>query len=242
MLDLLFGRIDVEVMDARATEQAILHVIRKAQEGEQLWLISPYASYDKLGTIRREIEGACDRKVEVFVVVRDEPEQTDGALAALRSAVAKGLELLAVERLHAKIYWSTSRVVFGSANLLDGSFDKSVEIGFKAKAGSLHERIGAFIDEEVAAKARKLSSDGKRASVPRKPPAQRSAVASRGGHCIRCAAGIPLNVGRPYCREHYEAWAKYKNPDYKDAFCHGCGAKFAASMARPLCPTCYRSA
>lgn len=232
----------IEVLDARQTETAILDLIDAADGDADLWLISPYASFDTLTTIRRRIETRCSDGARIKVVVRDEKEQTGAAAKALAAAMKSGLELFAVKRLHAKIYLGEEFMVAGSANLYDGSFDKSVEIGFVAQEGSsLYGKVQEFIELHIVPQARRI--DGKTSSATRKPRAKSAPTTSgsRQGYCIRCATSIPRDTSRPYCREHYESWAKFKNPGYVDKVCHGCGTKFSATMAKPVCSKCYRA-
>lgn len=232
----------VDVVDARQTETAILDLIEAADDESELWLISPYNSFDKLSTIRRRIEDQCADGAQIKVVIRDEREQIEGAVKALATAMRSGLELYAVKRLHAKIYLGSEFMIAGSANLYDGSFDKSIEIGFIANEGSgIYAKVQEFIETKIMPNARRV--DGKSAS-PRKASratSPRVRGSTKQARCIRCSKAIPSNSKRPYCKEHYESWSKFKNRDYVDKVCHGCGTEFPATMARPLCPPCFRS-
>ena len=51
---------------------------------------------------------------------------------------------------------------------------------------------------------------------------------------------MPANAGQPYCNSHYRSWSRYKNDDYEEKQCHKCGKEQKATMAKPVCPACYR--
>ncbi|MCB0707593.1 MAG: phospholipase D family protein [Saprospiraceae bacterium] len=43
------------------------------------------------------------------------------------------------------------------------------------------------------------------------------------GYCIRTGIEIPFNPGKPFSPEAFKLWSKYKNPDYKEKYCHKTG-------------------
>jgi len=56
------------------------------------------------------------------------------------------------------------------------------------------------------------------------------------GFCIRTGEKIPFNLQKPYSEKAYKSWAQYKNPDYKEKFCHKTGqpSNGKTSMANPV--------
>jgi hypothetical protein len=56
------------------------------------------------------------------------------------------------------------------------------------------------------------------------------------GYCIRTGEQIPFNTQRPYSEKAYRSWAQYKNPNYKEKFCHKTGqpSDGKTSMANPV--------
>ena len=61
------------------------------------------------------------------------------------------------------------------------------------------------------------------------------------GYCMRCGASIALDKTKPYCFDCYNVWKKYKDPQYKEKFCHICGSPTrSVSMDKPMCTTCFR--
>jgi len=45
------------------------------------------------------------------------------------------------------------------------------------------------------------------------------------GYCIRTGVPILFNPKKPFSAEAYKAWGVYKNPDYKEQYCHKTGVK-----------------
>lgn len=56
------------------------------------------------------------------------------------------------------------------------------------------------------------------------------------GFCIRTGEQIPFNIQKPYSDKAYKSWAQYKNPNYKEKFCHKTGqpSNGNTSMAKPI--------
>lgn len=46
---------------------------------------------------------------------------------------------------------------------------------------------------------------------------------SKMGYCIRSGKQIPFNPQKPMSDDAYHSWAKFKNPDYAEKFCHFSG-------------------
>jgi len=99
-----FGKANA-LLETREIERDLSSLLLEAQEGEQVWLISPYVTMDKLSSLKRIISDVAARGVEINFVVRDEPEQITPAQKHLADAIENGLKLYAFQRLHAKVYW-----------------------------------------------------------------------------------------------------------------------------------------
>lgn len=56
------------------------------------------------------------------------------------------------------------------------------------------------------------------------------------GYCIRTREEIPFNLQKPYCEKAYKSWAQYKNPNYKEKYCHKTGKESngKTSMNNPI--------
>lgn len=58
------------------------------------------------------------------------------------------------------------------------------------------------------------------------------------GYCIRTGGIIALNMKAPLSKSAYRSWAKYKNVNYKEEYCHKCGEKAKTTIKTPLCKKC----
>jgi hypothetical protein len=69
-------------------------------------------------------------------------------------------------------------------------------------------------------------------------------VTGEAAYCIRCGKGMPkFDMQKPYCDKCYASWARYKNPKYKEKFCHACGSdstKSVISFEKPTCKDCFK--
>jgi hypothetical protein len=56
------------------------------------------------------------------------------------------------------------------------------------------------------------------------------------GFCIRTGKSIPFNPSKPMCKEAYDSWARYKNFDFKENYCHKTGKPSGGktSMGNPI--------
>jgi hypothetical protein len=56
------------------------------------------------------------------------------------------------------------------------------------------------------------------------------------GYCIRTGVEIPFDPEKPLCEQAYASWARYKNPDFKEKFCHKTGKPSfgKTSMRNPI--------
>lgn len=61
-------------------------------------------------------------------------------------------------------------------------------------------------------------------------------TATEFGFCIRTGEKIPFNPSKPYSDKAYKSWAQYKNPNYKEKYCHKTGkaSDGKTSMANPI--------
>lgn len=235
-----------KVLKTLEIEEAFTVGLQESQRDEEVWIISPYNTIDKLGTIRRAIIVACKRGVRVKYVVRDETAQVEGARLALVEAMENGLELFALVRLHAKLYWFQGQfAIVTSVNMVDTSFDKSTELGLQVPAGGLFDDLKKWINDEVMPDARRVRlGTGTAPSTTERPPAQRKDTAPKAtrneGFCLRCGKSISLNKNAPYCLDDYKVWVQFGNTGFVEKFCHACGAKSETTMDRPVCRTCFR--
>ncbi len=233
------------VMATRQVEECLNENIADLQEGDEAWVITPYATMGALGHQRRALAEASKRGGIISFVVRDEASQVGPAERDLLEACSNGMRLYGFHRLHAKLYWfENGDAIVTSANLIDGSFEASTEIGICVPGGSLHGELRNWITIEIEPQLRLLGASKKgRSTTPRNTAQSRhqaSAVAQGSGRCIRCGKSIPKDLSRPYCLAHYKSWAMYSNPEYGEKQCHICGIEAKTSMEKPRCYACFK--
>lgn len=244
------------ILETREIEDQLLRAIGFLDKGYSAWIITPYLTIDKLSTIRRALSEACKRGAEINVVVRDEPDQVNPSQKGLAEAIEHGLKLYAMTRLHAKLYlFEGDCGIVTSANLVDGSFEASTELGLLVPSGTLHEGLREWISKNVEPKMRSIESKPSRESqqksrlkveVPQKSnqqqEEQKQPKQNKGtGFCIRCKTEIPLAADRPYCLEHFRSWSYYSNPDFEEKVCHVCGKANKSTMIKPVCYDCFKA-
>lgn len=233
-----FGK-SVRLLKTRDVEQDLNGLFLNVEKDDEVWIITPYATMDKLTALRRVISETAARGVNVSFVVRDQPDQVEPAKKHLKEAVENGLKLYSFHRLHAKVYWfEFNGSILTSANLVDGSFESSTEIGLGIEPGKLHDDIRNWIDDVIKPGLKSLSNPPKEKHLPTK---RITTKAKKGeGYCIRCKKGIPFNPEKPYCLTHYKSWAKYENLDYEEEYCLKCGKSNHSTMKKPVCYSCYK--
>jgi len=68
-------------------------------------------------------------------------------------------------------------------------------------------------------------------------------VTGEAAYCIRCGKSMPkFDLQKPYCDKCYASWARYKNPKYKEKYCHACGGQtttIPATFEKPVCKQCF---
>ena len=237
------------------------HVIRLIAEAEKVVvLVTPY--FQPWGHLRMAIENARVKGVEVVLILRGGDKLKENTETAAYF-VQRGVKVLYLERLHAKLYLTEKAALLTSMNLVEASATGSWEIAAAVTRASDEEAYKKLakcwldLQEQV-----KLASGRAALAHATRPPVTSGTLAkptrsevtpprpvraaagattkgSKGGHCIRCGDAIPSNPERPLCKECYGAWADYENDDYPEKYCHTCGKKAATTMAKPECRPCY---
>ncbi len=254
---------DVRIEWGIELRREIHQLLKDARPGEHVWLVSAYATFDRMDELAREIGVALERGVKVSLRLRgadkDQPSGRAGYRdsATLRDLRARRLDVKEVENLHAKVYLGASRAIVTSMNLVDYSFNNSIEVGLVVHEPAQLARLHEFIQTQVERNAEAIGGAERRPAEAREGP--RRAPAPMGdpvktllgvaanmlgvgddGFCIRCGSSIPFDRSKPYCKKDFAVWAKHENDDYEDERCHGCGKPHAATMRKPLCRPCYR--
>ncbi len=144
----------VPKLEVLSQPETLLRLSRLIDEAtKRVRLVSPYTSLDRLRNITRSIRAALKRGVSVSLVVREPDKSTrhsQETAVAIQELVDSGLKLFSVKDLHAKIYASESYAILTSLNLLESSFNNSIEIGMCVPCEKEeYGQILAFFSEEL---------------------------------------------------------------------------------------------
>ena len=93
----------------------------------------------------------------------------------------------------------------------------------KYKGSKTYDKISEHFSKSIQSK-----------TFSTKPSINKSEIAD--GFCIRTGEKIPFNTEKPYSDKAYKSWAQYKNPNYKEKYCHQTGkpSDGKTSMANPI--------
>ncbi len=211
-------------------------IIKNANE--RLILISPYLKTNE--RIREHIEERIGKIIVTIIYGKTElqPEENKW-LRTLDTAVVRYRK-----NLHAKCYLNEKTAMITSMNLHDFSQSHNDEMGVlitKEDDPELYADVRKEVDkllnrsERVKISIEKIPENG----ASRKKGKKEGNKKSEMGHCIRCGKEIELDPLTPYCKSCYASWAKYKNPDYEEKYCHICGMPYKSTMNKPVCKTCW---
>ena len=173
-----------------------------------LYIVTPY--FDAGDNRLKSIIDAQKNGYKVTLLVR----QPSRELKKLSNA---GCKILIHPRLHSKIYLNETKAIMGSANMLRGSLDNSLEMGIEDNSVQLHKEMLDTIKNYI-------NDD----DVEQFNPDE-----MKSGYCIKTKSPMLFNIKRPI---QYEA---YKSRDDLDGmFCHSCGKGAKTNLSKPLCQEC----
>jgi hypothetical protein len=199
----------------------ILQVVRNASQ--LVTFVTPYVRL--WGHLQTAMDEAIDRRVSIIFVVRAGERNQSEDLEWLRE---HGVRVYEVPDLHAKIYLNEKTVLVSSMNITEKSTTNSHEFAITVRGEDDAKKFRDY----VARLTGKVN-----ASRPARPARQEAELA---GICIRDGSRMGFNTARPLCAKCYPEWARYKNEDYLEKYCHSCGKLTKTTYARPLCLACYK--
>ena len=246
----------MEILSGTEISSQVIALIENARK--IVVLVTPY--FDPWGRLTTAIKAArAQHDVKVRLLLRggeDRAKQEEKA----QELISFGAEVSFLDRLHAKVYISETQAIMTSMNLLKSSALDSWEMGMRASAttdAAIFEQIvqaaadlmkRAQADSKITAHVQGTRASeaatsmlGGQFGAPSKAIKPPKVAKVLSGHCIRCGDDIALDPDHPLCASCYKLWAKYKNPDYEEAFCHTCGKEKKTSMAKPLCRPCWEA-
>jgi phosphatidylserine/phosphatidylglycerophosphate/cardiolipin synthase-like enzyme len=199
----------------------ILQVVRNASQ--LATFVTPYVRL--WGHLQSAMDEAIGRGVAISFVVRAGERNQSEELEWLRDHDVKVYE---VPHLHAKIYLNERTVLVSSMNITERSTTNSLEFAMTVRSEDDSKRLRDY----VARLTGKVNASRPARSVRQE--------AEQAGICIRDGSKMDFNLARPLCAKCYLEWAKYKNEDYEEKYCHSCGRRTKTTYARPLCLECYK--
>jgi len=229
-------------------------IIREADK--QVTLISPFIRISV--PLFQTLKIADSRKVRIRLVYGKKKELDSDVRSQLEQL--DNLSLAFLQNLHAKCFFNEKQALVTSLNLYDFS-EQNVEMGILINA---KDEVALFRDvtkeaEDVctkladkvqlrssvfgeAVKGFKSRVDAAVKDEPKRPKSRSYSHKPRTkqpGHCIRCGKPIPLDLDKPLCRNCFEEWAEWENPNWVERYCHTCGKSARTTIAMPECNTCY---
>jgi phosphatidylserine/phosphatidylglycerophosphate/cardiolipin synthase-like enzyme len=222
------------------TTTGVSHRIEQIINGarKRLVLVSPYLKINE--RFKQLLEEKDRWKIDIRVIYGKQdlaPSEIEwiSKLKSVRTSYCKNL--------HAKCYYNDESGIVTSMNLYEFSEVNNQEIGiaisidtdrelFKAMEDEV-ERLLRSSEEVTLTVQKKVEQDKKQVVQPK------SETKKQEGTCIRCGNNIKLDIEHPYCRECYQVWSKFKNPEYVEKHCHNCGKPSETTISRPLCRTCF---
>lgn len=241
-----------EFLDSTGISSALTDLIKSSEKS--LYLISPYIQLTNIN--KNYIQSSDKKNIEISIVYRSDAKINPDDLKFLKQL--KALKLYSCENLHAKCYLNEKFGVISTMNLFEHSQANNWEMGVSfTKENDVNLYSEALEEIQRILEASKLenaksSPKSYQAIKPQKispklktPPKKGllekalDSVFGEGGYCIRCCEVIDYNPEKPYCDKHFASWLRYKNPNYKEKYCHMCGIEFSSTKIRPVCNDCY---
>ncbi len=251
-------------LDGPSVQSSLTDLIKNTER--ELFIISPYL---KISTMMKNYLVSIDRKnIPISIIYRSDVKINDDDKAFFNDL--DNLKLYHCENLHTKCFMNENMGIISTMNLHEHSQTHNWEMGIRfskkddpeiytdvtkeLKIMGPHLTKHTF-EKKVAEPQQKYQT----ASSPKSPPRTvhkpteapnkglitkiLDKVTGEAAYCIRCGKGLPrFDLQKPYCETCFASWARYKNPKYKEKFCHGCGddkTKSVISFEKPTCKSCY---
>lgn len=144
-----------------------------------------------------------------------------------------GAEIIFVTRLHSKLYLNEQSGVLSSMNMLDGSAHHSQEIGIYTNDTGLITSYKGYAERLAKSAMPSQNAPAKSSTKKASPQKKKQKVL---GYCIRTGEEIPFNVKSPFTTKAFVSWNRFKNPEFKEKFCHFSGKESdgLTSYSKPI--------
>jgi len=241
-------------LTTKGTSSCIEDIIRNAKD--ELVLVSPYLRLSE--KFFQRLKEADRQNVKIYLIYgknKLKPEEKR------QLQQLKNLSLYFCKELHAKCYFNEETMVITSMNMYEYSENNNWEMGvlvskkedrdifddvvkealsiknIAAKDSPIRNVFSEVVKETRSIAESVIKDEPRRAKIG---SYSHRTSARQKGHCIRCEKPIPLDLDKPLCRNCYEEWAEWENPNWVEHFCHTCGKSARTTIAMPQCNACYR--
>lgn len=209
---------------------------------DRLILISPYLQFND--RIKEHIHNLNVQKKDIRIIYRENklpPDETNwlGSQIGVRTSLCKNL--------HAKCYLNEIEAIITSMNLYEFSQQNNNEMGIyinKETDSELYEATFSEVQRlltisgEIRITVQKVKSAHSENAGTMTAQGKKiiEATLKGKGYCIRTGAEIPFNIQQPLSSKAFESWAKFKDDEYPEKFCHFSGepSKGETCYGRPI--------
>lgn len=218
-----------EFLTTHGTSYHIENIIKDAKK--KLVLISPYLQLSQ--NFLERLMDADKQNVNMTLVYGKDELKSD---EREKLKQLKNLSLYYFENIHAKCFFNEDCMVITSMNMYEFSEQNNREMGVLIRA-----KTDSDIFDDAAKEADSIIAHSKKEVLtPIRDKGKWSPHNKRMGFCIRCNTQIPFDMDKPLCDDCYKKWDKFKDPSYKEKYCHGCGQHESTSKEKPVCYSCYK--
>jgi hypothetical protein len=201
--------------------QGVSYFLKKLidNSNDKLYLISPYLQINN--QIKMSLEDRHKFSIDILFIygkVSDlNPEDSEWFTSM------PGIKLMFHKDLHAKCYFNEKEAIVTSMNLYMFSQQNNVEMGIyisKEKDEELYKQIANEVDRIKRGSEHRTISIQKVEIIKQETKTNKKSLS---GYCIRTGVEIPFNIEKPFCRDAYNKWNEYGDPDYPEKYCHFSG-------------------
>jgi hypothetical protein len=251
-------------LDGPGVQSSITNLIKNTDR--ELFIISPYLKISQM--MKNYLISIDSKKIPISIIYRSDFKINDEDMAFFSDL--DNLKLYHCANLHTKCFVNENMGIISTMNLHEHSQTHNWEMGicFSKKddaeiyTGVTKElkMMGPHLTKHSLPK-KVAESQQKYVSEPARKPPQKLAhkptdapnkglitkildsVTGEVAYCIRCGKTLArFDLQHPYCDKCHASWARYKNPKYKEKYCHACGndkTGSTISFEKPTCKSCF---
>jgi len=252
-------------LDGTGVQASLTDLIKNT--GHELFIVSPYL---KISTTMKNYLASIDQKnVAIHLIYRSDFKVSDDDKAFFGQL--NNLKLYQCDNLHTKCFVNEATGIISTMNLHEHSQTHNWEMGIRfsrqedpeifADVAKELNLMGPHLKQitlaKIIAEAQKKYHAEPAQKAPQKLAHKPTEAPNKGlitkfldkvtgeaAYCIRCGKPMTVfNLQKPYCDKCYASWAKYKNPKYKERYCHACGddeTNSTISFEKPTCKMCFK--